>query len=162
MSYVLVVSPAAPRSPTSPRCIFCAIVAGDADASVVYADDAVMVFLDIYPMRPGHALVIPRDHAGYLAEVPAAVRSRLLETTSNVATAMRRSPVPCEDVNIVLNDGPRANQTVPHVHVHVIPRVRRDLPRLLRMLAQRPIQAALGGPRREVLDDQARAIAGCL
>lgn len=143
-------------------CVFCAIVAGDAPASVVFADDDLVAFLDIHPMRPGHTLVVPRAHAGHLAQVAAPVRARLWQRAGEIGNAMRASSLGCLDVNIVLNDGPAANQTVPHVHVHVIPRTRRDLPLLLRMLAQRPVQAVLGGPPRAVLDKQAALIASHL
>ena len=61
----------------SETCVFCAIVAGEAPASAVWADDAVVAFLDINPLTPGHVLVVPREHAASLAELDHALGGRL-------------------------------------------------------------------------------------
>lgn len=138
-------------------CTFCAIVAGRAPASVVVDDERVHAFLDIFPMRPGHTLVIPRRHVVRVAELDGAESSALFAMVARVASAVREA-IPCDDVNLVVNDGPAANQSVPHVHVHVIPRIRGDLGRLLGRLLVRPIQPKLGGPPRAALDRLAGTI----
>ena len=98
-----------------------------------------------------------------LGELGVGEIGELFGAAVRVGDALRRA-VPCKDVNVVVNDGRAANQTVPHVHVHVIPRSGGDTWKLLLRLAQRPIQPLLGGPgpARTVLDQQAAAIRGAL
>jgi histidine triad (HIT) family protein len=139
-------------------CIFCAIVAGRAPASVVDSDDRFLVFLDIHPLGAGHALVVPRRHAPLLSDLAADEAEALFGLARRVAAALRRSGLPCDDVTLVLNDGPAANQTVPHAHVHVLPRRRRDLGRIVSRLLRRPLAPLLGPAPRERLDAQAAAI----
>ncbi len=139
-------------------CIFCSIVAGAAPASVVWAEDDLLAFLDIYPLRVGHVLVIPRTHAERLSEVPSGVRAHLFDVANEIGEALRAGSLPCDDVNIVVNDGRAANQTVPHVHVHVVPRRRGDLPRLLAALARRPLAPLLDARGRPALEADAEVI----
>jgi diadenosine tetraphosphate (Ap4A) HIT family hydrolase len=138
-------------------CVFCAIVAGRAPASVVWEDERFVAFLDIYPVTVGHMLVVPRRHTPLLADLGDDAAA-LFGHAVRLAGAMRRSGLPCDDLNLVLNDGRAANQTVPHAHVHVVPRRRGDFGTLLRKLLQRPVQRLLGGPARDELDRQAAAI----
>jgi histidine triad (HIT) family protein len=140
-------------------CIFCEIVAGRAPASLVDEDEAFLAFLDIYPMRPGHALVIPRRHAVRIDDLGDGGAAALFAFAARVARAAR-ARLPCDDVNLVLNDGPAANQTVPHAHAHVIPRRRGDLAPLLGRLLVRPVQPLLGGPPRADLDRLAARLRG--
>ena len=107
-------------------CIFCEIVAGRADASKVYEDDCVIAFLDLFPINPGHALVIPKTHAANLAELDGADGERVFAVAHRVAAALRESGVRCEGVNLFLADGEVAGQEVFHVHMHVIPRYAGD------------------------------------
>jgi len=143
-------------------CIFCSIVEGRAEASVVLDDGDYLAFMDIYPFRPGHVLVIPKRHAQFVGELEPEEQARLFTTGARVAAALRASPVPSGDVHFLINDGPMANQTVPHVHLHVLPRRRGDLPRVLAALFKRPAVALLGQAPRAALDQQAAAIAGVL
>ncbi len=107
-------------------CVFCAIVAGQVPASVVYADDDVLAFLDIRPINPGHTLVIPRAHATDLAELDPEVGGRVFQVAQAVAAAVRASDLPCDGVNLFLADGVAAGQEVFHSHLHVVPRRRGD------------------------------------
>ena len=111
-------------------CIFCKIARHDAPAGVVAEDDAVIAFLDIRPINPGHTLIVPKRHATTLGEMPRATGGRVFETAMAVAAALRRSGLPCEGVNLHLADGAAAGQEVPHVHFHVIPRFAGDGHRL--------------------------------
>ncbi len=142
-------------------CVFCAIAAGRAPASIVWQDERFVAFLDIYPVRPGHTLVIPRRHAPLLADLDGDIGPLFVHAAA-LAAARRPSGLPCDDLNLVLNDGRAANQTVPHAHVHLVPRRRGDFPTLLRKLAQRPVQRLLGGPDRAALDRDAAAIRAAL
>ena len=107
-------------------CIFCEIVAGRADASAFYEDDRVLAFLDLFPINPGHALVIPKTHAANLSELDAEDGKRVFAIAQRVADALRKSGVRCEGVNLFLADGEVAGQEVFHVHMHVIPRYEGD------------------------------------
>ena len=107
-------------------CIFCEIVAGRADASAVYEDDGALAFLDLFPINPGHTLVIPKAHAANLAELDGADGERVFAVARRVARALRECGVRCEGVNLFLADGEIAGQEVFHVHMHVIPRYKGD------------------------------------
>jgi diadenosine tetraphosphate (Ap4A) HIT family hydrolase len=125
-------APAAPAKPaaggTAERhgdeggCVFCAIVAGRAEASLVYAGDTVLAFMDIAPVTPGHILVIPREHAAGLAELDEERGAQMWRVAHRVAKALRRSGLRVEGVNFFLADGEAAFQEVFHTHLHVVPR----------------------------------------
>jgi histidine triad (HIT) family protein len=103
-------------------CIFCEIIAGLSPANFIYEDGLCFVFMDIHPVNPGHALVVPRQHAVLLSELDAASVGHLLKVAKQVDTALRHSGLRCEGVNLFLADGRPAGQEVMHVHLHVIPR----------------------------------------
>lgn len=108
-------------APIAPACPFCeTLAATDADA-VVLADagDAVAV-LDRCPVAPGHVLVIPRRHAASLEELTDVECGAVMSLARDVAGAVRAGLAPA--VNLHLSDGHEAEQDVPHVHLHVIPR----------------------------------------
>ena len=107
-------------------CIFCAIVADEAPRSVVYEDDLVLGFMDIHPITPGHLLVIPKDHATYLADLPPATGGRMTEVAMDLAAAIRASDLRSEGINLFLADGEVAGQEIFHVHLHVVPRFAGD------------------------------------
>lgn len=108
-------------------CIFCEILRGEAPVSTVYEDDYALAFMDLFPMRPGHTLVIPKQHGVFLEELEPGLRSHLFEIANQVVAAQKQSSLPCAGNNIFVNDGPAANQHVPHVHLHVLPRSGGDL-----------------------------------
>jgi histidine triad (HIT) family protein len=103
-------------------CLFCAIVAGEAPASVVHADDDVVAFLDTVPVNTGHVLVVPRRHATGLVDLPVPIGEAIWRAAHRIAAAMRADPEWSEGVNLHLSDGEAAGQSVRHVHLHVIPR----------------------------------------
>lgn len=107
-------------------CVFCRIVRGEAEASLVYEDDLLVAFLDINPVTPGHLLVVPRRHAPSLGELTDAEAASLMRTGRDLLGVLRRGAVPCEGVNLFLADGEAAGQEVPHVHLHVFARFRGD------------------------------------
>jgi histidine triad (HIT) family protein len=107
-------------------CIFCAILAGDQPASVVYQDDLCTAFMDARPVNPGHTLVVPNAHAASLAELDPETGGRMFRVAQRIAAALRRSTVRCEGVNLFLADGEVAMQSVFHVHLHVLPRYAGD------------------------------------
>lgn len=135
------------------ECLFCAIVAGRAPASVVHEDEHVVAFMSLHPVTPGHLLVVPREHAVGLEDLDAATSAHVWSVGHDMARAMRRSRVRCEGINVLLCDGEVAFQTVFHFHLHVIPRWAGDGWTLL------PDPAAR---ERALLDGDARAIKDAL
>jgi histidine triad (HIT) family protein len=107
-------------------CVFCEIIRGNAPASVVYADDRAMAFMDIQPVNPGHLLVVPRAHATYLVDLDEGLGSHLFRVGMRLAQAVRHVNVRCEGVALFLADGEAAGQEILHVHLHVIPRFAGD------------------------------------
>ena len=140
-------------------CIFCAIVRGAGEASMVYQDDVCMAFMDLYPMRPGHVLVIPRQHAVFIGELDAATRSHLFEVGNAVINAQKVAGLPCDGNNVFLNDGPAANQHVPHVHLHVLPRKQGDLAKAVFSFSSRFLDYFGQAAHRRRLDELAQRIA---
>ncbi|TNE91622.1 MAG: HIT family protein [Deltaproteobacteria bacterium] len=114
-------------------CVFCGILGGELEASIVLDEPEVLGFLDLHPWSTGHALLVPRRHAQHLDELTEAERASLIEAGNRVSRAMRDAGL-ADDVHFVINDGPRAAQTVPHAHLHVVPRSRHDRRRMLARL----------------------------
>ncbi|MCY1294945.1 Protein hit [compost metagenome] len=112
-------------------CVFCAIGSGRLPAHLLFEDEHFQVILDIYPLRPAHVLVVSREHAPYLSDLSAAARDRLLVLTERLGRVLRTCGHGVGGINLLVNDGPLANQHVPHLHLHLIPRRRGDLPALL-------------------------------
>jgi len=107
-------------------CVFCAIIAEQAPASVAFENDTVIVFADIAPVNPGHQLVVPKVHAVGLEDLDPATGAEMFRVAQRVARALRRSGLRCEGVNLFLADGAAAFQEVFHTHLHVLPRYRGD------------------------------------
>lgn len=104
-------------------CIFCNIAARNAQASIVYETSQVVAFLDTYPLFPGHVLLCPREHHMTLLDIPRDLYEPLMETTRLLAEAVELA-VDAEGTFIAINN--RVSQTVPHLHIHIVPRRRRD------------------------------------
>lgn len=110
------------QTESDPSCVFCAIVAGDAQASTVYDDDAVIVFMDVAPLTDGHVLVVPKRHIPFLEDLDEDLGSHIYRVAHRLTRALRRSSLRCEGVNLFLADGAAAFQEVFHTHLHVFPR----------------------------------------
>jgi histidine triad (HIT) family protein len=107
-------------------CVFCRIVAGLEPSSAVYEDELVLAFLDLYPVNPGHTLVVPKAHAAALGELPEETGAHMFRVAQRVAARMRCGPLRPEGVNLWLADGKAAYQEVFHMHLHVFPRYEGD------------------------------------
>lgn len=107
-------------------CLFCRIAAGDEPAVYVHEDELCIAFMDIHPLGTGHVLVIPKRHAQKLEELDEPVRQHLFEVCNRIVAAQRRAGFGIDGSHFLLNDGKAANQHVPHVHFHLIPRSGRD------------------------------------
>ena len=130
-------------------CVFCAIVAGRVEASVVHEDETAVVFMDLNPVTPGHVLVVPRTHAVGLEDLDEATSSHVWSLGHRMARALRRSGLRCEGINVFLADGEAAFQEVFHFHLHVFPRYAGD---------GFSIDAAWAERERGLLDAEAEAV----
>lgn len=140
-------------------CIFCAIERGAGEASLVYQDESCLAFMDLFPVKEGHVLVIPRRHAVFIGELDAAIRGHLFEVGNAVVSAQKAAGLPCDGNNLYLNDGPAANQHVPHVHLHVLPRQQGDLLKTVFTFSTRFVNYFGQAAHRRRLDELAQRIA---
>jgi histidine triad (HIT) family protein len=102
-------------------CIFCRIVRGEIPAEVVHTDDAAVAFLDVSPLADGHVLVVPRVHAARVEELSPEAAAGAFRTVAALAGPVRRA-LHADGLTIGINDGEVTGQTVPHVHMHIVPR----------------------------------------
>lgn len=107
--------------PTAPPCPFCSLPT----SRIVHFNDLALVIRDGFPVSRGHTLVIPRRHAGSFFELTAAERSSVFALVDVARSALEVELHP-DGYNIGINDGAAAGQTVPHLHVHLIPRFTGD------------------------------------
>jgi histidine triad (HIT) family protein len=113
----------APGAPGTAPCLFCRVVSGDLPAHVVYEDALTVAFLDHRPLFPGHALVVPRAHVETLLDLPSAAIAPLFAAVQVLARAVERGLGAAGSFVAVNN---RVSQSVPHLHVHVVPRRPKD------------------------------------
>jgi histidine triad (HIT) family protein len=111
--------------PTDSACVFCKIVAGQLPCLKLYEDEATIAFMDINPANPGHALAVAKGHYPTVAEIPPAALGAVAQTAQRVANAATKVLKP-HGLSLVQANGEGAAQSVPHLHIHVIPRQRND------------------------------------
>ena len=104
-------------------CLFCRIAAGEVASHIVYEDERFLAFLDHRPLFPGHALLIPREHVETVFDAPPELLSHLALATQRLSVAVRDAMEADGIFNAVNNV---ISQSVPHLHVHVVPRRRKD------------------------------------
>ncbi|NLU76600.1 HIT domain-containing protein [Streptomyces sp. HNM0575] len=106
-----------------PDCLFCDIVAGRRGSHRVFEDELVVAFLDARPLFHGHTLVVPREHHETLTDLPADMVGPLFERVRRITAAVE-SAMGAAGSFVAANN--RVSQSVPHFHVHVVPRNRKD------------------------------------
>jgi histidine triad (HIT) family protein len=106
-------------------CIFCKIINNEIPSIKVYEDDRVFAFLDINPLNAGHLLVIPKAHAETIHEISEADFVAVAAATHKLAAAVKKALNP-DGINLMQLNGKAANQVVPHLHVHIVPRWSED------------------------------------
>ncbi|TQS76610.1 HIT family protein [Ornithinibacillus gellani] len=102
-------------------CIFCKIIDGEIPSAKVYEDDHVYAFLDISQVTKGHTLIIPKTHTKNIYETPAAVASELFARVPAISNAIKKTYKPI-GMNLLNNNEAPADQSVFHLHIHLIPR----------------------------------------
>jgi histidine triad (HIT) family protein len=104
-------------------CVFCDIIAGTLTAPVVLDDDVVIAFLDHRPVFPGHVLVVPKAHHETLTDLPPDLIDPLFERVQRIAKAVPEA-LGAQGTFVAMNN--KVSQSVPHLHVHVVPRNKKD------------------------------------
>ena len=107
------------------NCIFCKIANGDISSKAIYEDDLFKVILDLGPATRGHALILPKDHAKNLFELPDDTAKQILVLAKKLGNQMVEK-LNADGLNIIQNNGEAAGQTVNHFHLHLIPRYEDD------------------------------------
>jgi histidine triad (HIT) family protein len=105
------------------ECPFCEIVAGEAAAEIVFEDETSVAFLDLRPLFPGHSLLVPRAHHETLADLPAALVEPYFAGAQLLSRAIPEA-MGAQGSFVAINNV--VSQSVPHLHTHVVPRVRKD------------------------------------
>jgi histidine triad (HIT) family protein len=104
-------------------CLFCGIVSGEISATVVFQDEISVAFLDHRPLFPGHTLLVPRSHFETLSDLPSELVGPFFRNVQLLARAIELARE-AEGSFVAMNN--RVSQSVPHLHVHIVPRRRKD------------------------------------
>jgi histidine triad (HIT) family protein len=145
--------------------IFDRIIAGQIPASFAHQDPICVVFMDINPITQGHVLVVPRRSVATLAELDEPTRQHLWAVVQRIGMAQQQG-LGSHAQHLLVNDGRAASQSVPHVHIHVIPRYAHDTLRTISRMIWHVSTLTL--PRRETaarrfaLDQAAQKISAAL
>ena len=117
--------PSPPAEPIPDGCAFCAILAGTLPASLVHADDQAIAFMDLRQAVPGHVLVVPRRHVDTLFDLDEDTAAHLMRIAVRIARAADAAFAP-DGLNLWQSNRAAGGQEVPHVHLHVQPRMSGD------------------------------------
>jgi histidine triad (HIT) family protein len=104
-------------------CVFCGIVSGGTDAALVLEREDFVGFLDTRPLFKGHVLLVPREHVETLPDLPAALRDGFLAAAQDLAVAVKEA-LGAQGSFVAMNN--TVSQSVPHLHLHVVPRTKGD------------------------------------
>lgn len=104
-------------------CIFCKVISGETNANVVFEDDVSTAFLDHRPLFPGHCLLVPKDHFETLSDLPSELVGPFFMNVQLLARAVELA-LEAEGSFVAMNN--RVSQSVPHLHVHIVPRRKKD------------------------------------
>jgi len=108
---------------TGRDCVFCQIISGEVPAELVLETDDFVGFLDTRPVFKGHVLLVPREHVDTLPDLPATLRDGFLEAAQRLATAVKDG-LGAQGSFVAMNN--TVSQSVPHLHLHVVPRTKGD------------------------------------
>jgi len=104
-------------------CLFCAIVAGEQPSATVLDEEHLVAFLDVRPVFKGHVLLVPRTHVETLPDLPAELRDPFLEAAQRLSVAVKDA-LEAQGSFVAMNN--TVSQSVPHLHLHVVPRTKGD------------------------------------
>ena len=104
-------------------CVFCHVISGETPANVVFEDDVAMAFLDHRPLFPGHCLLVPKGHFETLSDLPGELVGPFFKSVQLLTRAVELA-LEAEGSFVAMNN--RVSQSVPHLHVHIVPRRKKD------------------------------------
>lgn len=104
-------------------CVFCKIVSSSLEAAVVFEDNDTLAFLDVRPLFHGHTLVVPKEHFETLSDLPPRFIDQFFKNVQLICRGVETA-MDAEGSFVAMNN--RVSQSVPHLHVHVVPRRRKD------------------------------------
>jgi histidine triad (HIT) family protein len=107
------------------NCIFCKIANGEIPSQSIYEDEDFKVILDLGPATKGHALILPKEHASDLFELPEETAAKAMVLAKKLGKQMKER-LQADGLNLIQNNGEAAGQTVHHFHLHLIPRYEND------------------------------------
>ena len=107
------------------NCIFCKIVSGNIPSAIVFDSDKIIAFLDIRPVNKGHVLILPKEHAETLLDVPESTLKDMIIAAKKIGKSFCKS-LKADGFNLGMNNFAAAGQVVFHAHLHVIPRYECD------------------------------------
>lgn len=107
------------------RCIFCKIVQKIIPNAIVYENEKFLLFMDKYPINHGHSLLVPKQHYNTILDMPTQLVGEMYALIPQLAKAII-TVIDSDGFNINQNNGRSANQIVPHVHVHIVPRYSKE------------------------------------
>ena len=105
------------------NCRFCGIIRGEVSSAAVFEDQISLAFLDHRPVFPGHCLLVPKEHFATLSDLPAPFLGPLFRNAQLLARAIEQGLL-AEGTFVAINN--RVSQSVPHLHIHVVPRRKKD------------------------------------
>ncbi len=108
---------------TIANCAFCKIIRGEVQSYLVFEDEVSLAFLDHRPLFPGHCLLVPKEHLETLNDLPAALITPLFTNAQLIARAVEKC-MAAEGTFVAMNN--RVSQSVPHLHIHIVPRRKKD------------------------------------
>ena len=108
-----------------PNCIFCKIIHGQIASSRILETDHLLSFLDIHPVNPGHCLIVPKGHYAQVDDLPPSLAAQTGSVLPRLCRAIRAA-TGADGINVIINNGRAAGQTIDHCHWHIIPRFRED------------------------------------
>lgn len=115
---------------TQDNCIFCKIANGEIPSRTVYEDEDFRAILDLSPATQGHTLILPKEHAANLLELPGDTAAKVLPVAQKIAAQLKEK-LGWDGLNLMQNNGETAGQTVMHFHLHIIPRYQGDGQKIL-------------------------------
>ncbi len=131
-------------------CLFCKIAQKDIPADIVYEDDKVLGFLDIHPLAPGHAVIIPKVHAENILDLDSQMIAPVFESVKTLTGVLNKALNP-QGFTIGINHGKVSGQAVNHLHVHIIPRFSGDGGKSLHSVVNNPPKNSLKEIKEKIL-----------
>ena len=132
------------------NCIFCKIANGEIPSVTLYEDEDFRVILDLGPAARGHGLILPKEHAETLYDLSEETVGEAFVLARRMAVRIKEK-LDCDGLNLVQNNGAAAGQTVPHFHIHVIPRYKDDGQKI-NWIPGEPSQEELEAVKRQIAE----------